>query len=202
MWLAYKSVRLFSWSCFFATACGRDHFPRSLFRLMSEAISTEARAMHNAGHAGLTFFAPNINIYRCVIAVYCSMYSLLYCAYICTVYAHTVCVVDSLCLSVRAAPGSGPESVCVIVLSLCQTRVLVFICAGDQWNIMVHITHRDPLWGRGQETPGEGEWQDTPTSSIVHPIHAPAVSPVPDPYLTSQYAVQFVRGMQEGNDLR
>ena len=36
----------------------------------------------------------------------------------------------------------------------------------------------DPRWGRGQETPGE------------------------DPYLTSQYAYEFVRGMQEGEDSR
>ena len=36
----------------------------------------------------------------------------------------------------------------------------------------------DPRWGRGQETPGE------------------------DPYLTSQYAYEFVRGMQEGEDPR
>lgn len=36
----------------------------------------------------------------------------------------------------------------------------------------------DPRWGRGQETPGE------------------------DPYLTSSYAVEFVRGMQEGEDNR
>lgn len=34
----------------------------------------------------------------------------------------------------------------------------------------------DPRWGRGQETPGE------------------------DPYLSSQYATEFVRGMQEGED--
>ncbi len=31
---------------------------------MGEVIATEARAMHNMGQAGLTFFAPNINIYR------------------------------------------------------------------------------------------------------------------------------------------
>ena len=31
---------------------------------MAKVIATEARAMHNAGQAGLTFFAPNINIYR------------------------------------------------------------------------------------------------------------------------------------------
>ena len=31
---------------------------------MGQVIATEARAMHNIGQAGLTFFAPNINIYR------------------------------------------------------------------------------------------------------------------------------------------
>ena len=30
---------------------------------MAHVIATEARAMHNAGQAGLNFFAPNINIY-------------------------------------------------------------------------------------------------------------------------------------------
>lgn len=37
---------------------------RSLFRLMATAISTEGRAMYNVGRSGLTFFAPNVNIYR------------------------------------------------------------------------------------------------------------------------------------------
>ena len=37
---------------------------------------------------------------------------------------------------------------------------------------------RDPRWGRGQETPGE------------------------DPYLTSEFGIAFVRGMQEGEDPR
>ena len=37
---------------------------RSLIHAMGQVISTEARAMHNIGQAGLTFFAPNINIYR------------------------------------------------------------------------------------------------------------------------------------------
>lgn len=31
---------------------------------MAQVIATEARAMYNAGQAGLTFFAPEINIYR------------------------------------------------------------------------------------------------------------------------------------------
>ena len=31
---------------------------------MGKVISTEARAFANLGQAGLTFFAPNINIYR------------------------------------------------------------------------------------------------------------------------------------------
>lgn len=75
-------------------------FNMTLVRQMGGFISTEARAMHNVGRSGLTFFAPNINIYR------------------------------------------------------------------------------DPRWGRGQETPGE------------------------DPYLSAQYVVEFVRGMQEGNDAR
>ena len=31
---------------------------------MGQVIATEARAMHNTGQAGLTFFLPDINIYR------------------------------------------------------------------------------------------------------------------------------------------
>lgn len=69
-------------------------FNRTLFYKVGEAISTEARAFYNAKHSGLTFWTPNINIYR------------------------------------------------------------------------------DPRWGRGQETPGE------------------------DPFLTGEYAVAFVRGLQ------
>lgn len=69
-------------------------FNTTLFRLIGATIGMEARAMNNYGAAGLTYWAPNINIYR------------------------------------------------------------------------------DPRWGRGQETPGE------------------------DPYLTSQYVIHFVQGMQ------
>ncbi|CAI8041647.1 Probable beta-D-xylosidase 2, partial [Geodia barretti] len=39
-------------------------FNSTLFYEMGQAISTEARAMNNVGQAGLTFFTPNINIYR------------------------------------------------------------------------------------------------------------------------------------------
>ena len=74
-------------------------FNKSLFFDIGNTIGNEARAFSNVGHAGLTFWAPNINIVR------------------------------------------------------------------------------DPRWGRGQETPGE------------------------DPYLTSQYAENFVPGMQ-GDDAK
>ncbi|KAG9404456.1 hypothetical protein AC1031_004663 [Aphanomyces cochlioides] len=69
-------------------------FNRTLFHRIGQVIATEARAFHSAGHAGLTFWTPDINIFR------------------------------------------------------------------------------DPRWGRGQETPGE------------------------DPFLTTEYAVQFVTGLQ------
>ncbi|XP_065885416.1 uncharacterized protein [Dysidea avara] len=72
-------------------------FDSPLIYQMGKVISTEARAMYNQGRAGLTFFAPNINLYR------------------------------------------------------------------------------DPRWGRGQETPGE------------------------DPYVISQYVINFAHGMQEEN---
>jgi beta-glucosidase-like glycosyl hydrolase len=75
-------------------------FNRTLFNTIGQTVSTEARAFNNKNRAGLTFWTPNINIFR------------------------------------------------------------------------------DPRWGRGQETPGE------------------------DPYLTSEYTYNFVRGMQEGEDTK
>eukprot|EP00249_Psilotum_nudum_P013885 c24568_g1_i1 orf=97-2478(+) len=39
-------------------------FNSSLWYLIAQAISTEARAMHNVGLSGLTYWAPNINIFR------------------------------------------------------------------------------------------------------------------------------------------
>jgi len=75
-------------------------FNPALMQAIGSAISTEGRVFNNVGHAGNTFWAPNINIFR------------------------------------------------------------------------------DPRWGRGHESPGE------------------------DPFLSSVYATQFVRGMQEGEDDR
>lgn len=75
-------------------------FNPALMQAIGSAISTEGRVFNNVGHAGNTFWAPNINIFR------------------------------------------------------------------------------DPRWGRGHETPGE------------------------DPFLSSVYATEFVRGMQEGEDER
>ncbi|XP_078444246.1 beta-D-xylosidase 4-like [Wolffia australiana] len=73
-------------------------FNTTLFYAMGKVVSTEARAMYNLGLAGLTFWSPNVNIFR------------------------------------------------------------------------------DPRWGRGQETPGE------------------------DPLLASQYAVNYVQGLQSSDD--
>ncbi|KAJ4962234.1 hypothetical protein NE237_022173 [Protea cynaroides] len=70
-------------------------FNSSLWYEMGRVVSTEARAMYNVGLAGLTYWSPNVNVFR------------------------------------------------------------------------------DPRWGRGQETPGE------------------------DPLIVSQYAVKYVRGLQE-----
>jgi hypothetical protein len=40
-------------------------FNATLVRTLGAAISTEARAFYNSGrHAGLTYWAPNINIFR------------------------------------------------------------------------------------------------------------------------------------------
>ncbi|KAL7594284.1 hypothetical protein Lser_V15G30097 [Lactuca serriola] len=39
-------------------------FNETLFRTIGEVVSTEARAMYNMGLAGLTFWSPNVNIFR------------------------------------------------------------------------------------------------------------------------------------------
>jgi beta-glucosidase-like glycosyl hydrolase len=39
-------------------------YNRELFHSIGSAISTEARAFSNVGAAGLTYWAPNLNIYR------------------------------------------------------------------------------------------------------------------------------------------
>ena len=39
-------------------------FNRSLWFRIASAVAVEARAMYNSGQAGLTFWAPNINIFR------------------------------------------------------------------------------------------------------------------------------------------
>jgi beta-glucosidase-like glycosyl hydrolase len=43
------------------TSCS---FNKTLFHNIGEVISTEARAFSNVGHTGLTFWAPNINMFR------------------------------------------------------------------------------------------------------------------------------------------
>ncbi|EXC72717.1 putative beta-D-xylosidase 5 [Morus notabilis] len=39
-------------------------FNASLWYKMGQAVSTEARAMYNAGLAGLTYWSPNVNVFR------------------------------------------------------------------------------------------------------------------------------------------
>ncbi|XAR72445.1 Non-reducing end alpha-L-arabinofuranosidase, partial [Bertholletia excelsa] len=39
-------------------------FNESLWKITGQAVSTEARAMYNLGHSGLTFWSPNINVVR------------------------------------------------------------------------------------------------------------------------------------------
>ena len=76
---------------------------------MGKVISTEARAFANLGQAGLTFFAPNINIYR---------------------LPNKLIKLDLIC-----------------VFKIKQASLQIS---------MVLFFSRDPRWGRGQETPGEG----------------------------------------------
>nr|GLL32383.1 beta-xylosidasealpha-l-arabinofuranosidase 1 [Ipomoea trifida] len=39
-------------------------FNQTLWKTIGQVVSTEARAMHNLGNAGLTFWSPNINVVR------------------------------------------------------------------------------------------------------------------------------------------
>lgn len=39
-------------------------FNTSLWYMMGQVVSTEARAMYNVGLAGLTYWSPNVNVYR------------------------------------------------------------------------------------------------------------------------------------------
>ncbi|KAG0498838.1 hypothetical protein HPP92_003529 [Vanilla planifolia] len=39
-------------------------FNQSLWKTLGQVVSTEARAMYNVGHAGLTFWSPNVNVVR------------------------------------------------------------------------------------------------------------------------------------------
>uniref|UniRef100_A0A2P2NM37 Putative beta-D-xylosidase 5 n=1 Tax=Rhizophora mucronata TaxID=61149 RepID=A0A2P2NM37_RHIMU len=78
-----------------ATILSAASFNATLWFTMGQVVSTEARAMYNVGLAGLTYWSPNVNVFR------------------------------------------------------------------------------DPRWGRGQETPGE------------------------DPLVVSEYAVNYVRGLQD-----
>ncbi|KAI0495470.1 hypothetical protein KFK09_021771 [Dendrobium nobile] len=39
-------------------------FNTTLFKAIGKVVSTEARAMYNVGHTGLTFWSPNVNIFR------------------------------------------------------------------------------------------------------------------------------------------
>jgi len=57
--------------------------------------------------------------------------------------------------------------------------------------LLVLLDCRDPRWGRGQETPGEGE--ENFTASYFN------VENSTDPYVISQYVINFARGMQEDN---
>lgn len=44
--------------------CTAASFNSSLFEAIGKVVSTEARAMYNVGLAGLTYWSPNINIFR------------------------------------------------------------------------------------------------------------------------------------------
>ena len=74
---------------------------RTLVRQMGGFISTEARAMHNVGRSGLTFFAPNINIYRSFSAPLCVCVCV--CVCVCFYCSSVSC---TLCAGI---PGGGGD---------------------------------------------------------------------------------------------
>ena len=63
---------------------------------MSNVLFTEARAMYNQDKAGLTFFAPNINLYRCVHACVCAC--MCTCVCICMCMYVRVCMHACMCV--------------------------------------------------------------------------------------------------------
>ncbi|KAL1812164.1 hypothetical protein ACET3Z_022229 [Daucus carota] len=55
---------VFAATSFPQVICTAASFNTSLFYTIGKVVSTEARAMYNAGVAGLTFWSPNVNIFR------------------------------------------------------------------------------------------------------------------------------------------
>ncbi|KAL9809842.1 putative xylan 1,4-beta-xylosidase [Arabidopsis thaliana] len=51
-------------TCFPQVILTAASFNVSLFKAIGKAVSTEARAMYNVGLAGLTYWSPNVNIFR------------------------------------------------------------------------------------------------------------------------------------------
>jgi hypothetical protein len=68
-------------------------FNKTLFRTIGSAISTEARAMNNVNRAGLTFWAPNVNIFRDPVRA-CVCVCVCVCVHVCV----CVCVCVHVCM--------------------------------------------------------------------------------------------------------
>ncbi|KAF2295739.1 hypothetical protein GH714_033780 [Hevea brasiliensis] len=62
--VSFGSGPVFSATGFPQVIVSAAAFNRTLWFLIGSAVAIEARAMYNVGQAGLTFWAPNINIFR------------------------------------------------------------------------------------------------------------------------------------------
>ncbi|KAL8097524.1 beta-xylosidase/alpha-L-arabinofuranosidase 2-like [Apium graveolens] len=58
------SAPIYGATSFPQVICTAASFNTSLFYAIGKVVSTEARAMYNVGESGLTFWSPNVNIFR------------------------------------------------------------------------------------------------------------------------------------------
>jgi len=93
----------------------------------------------------------------------------------------------------------------VLLQQLVLTPLLLqFMNAGNAystyWAPVINLV-RDPRWGRNIETPGEdvraaaGAAASAAAGAAADPFASAA--PLPQPYLSGQYAINFVKGMQD-----
>lgn len=145
-------------------------FNLSLVHSIAAAISTEARAFSNAGHAGLTFWSVSQSVREGGSTSHHP-------------HRHTQSgSTPSALLLITPANLSKADMEAAFCPCVLNTHCLALPCSSIFCLPLLLLRapniniFRDPRWGRGHETPGE------------------------DPYWNGQYAAAFVKGMQEGDD--